>query len=99
MTTTTERVQLHEAINFRVTHDGRLRVVCEFCGTVAQPVEADDRGLPDAWAVLERGWGMAPFPTETVHRDGSTGTRYDCPSCLRRMDRGERMTPRCEAHR
>lgn len=52
---------------------GRVRAVCRICGRQTSP-------RPDAYD-LPRGWWVAPFPADSVHPDGSTGSLYTCPSC------------------
>lgn len=66
------------------TRDGRSRPVCEFChkvGRVAFDV------FPGA------GWSVAPYPSDYVHDDGSTGDLFQCPACRRRMAREGSLTP------
>lgn len=80
------------------TSTGKLRPVCEFCGRVGR---AAVPGLPGRLTVMDvaRGWSSAPYPPEFVHPDGSTGTKWTCPKCQARLDRGEVLHPRREEAR
>lgn len=78
------------AVNFIPTQAGTVSAVCECCGRVSRPVPADDDGEPVEWR-LGRGWSVAPFPADSVHHDGSRGTKYRCPECNRRLRAGQQL--------
>jgi hypothetical protein len=79
-----------QPMNVIRTKSGKLRPVCEFCGKVGRPATPTLRGGLSVLDVAP-GWGCAPYPGAFVHRDGSTGSLWRCPTCERRMDRGETL--------
>lgn len=64
----------------RVTRDGRQRPVCDSCGKVGQVKTTPGRFTP--WD-LARGWSCTPYAEDYQHRDGSTGTLFECAACSR----------------
>lgn len=83
-------------VNVITTRTGTVRPVCEFCGRMGRAVAPDavsERGHIDIFA-LGRGWAVAPYPPDHVHRDGSTGDLFECPACRRRLQRGESLRAR-----
>lgn len=66
-------------VNVERTRTGRLRPVCESCGRRGRSVATDRLTL---WE-LAAGWSCAPYPEGFQHQDGSTGTRFICPTCTR----------------
>ena len=83
-------------VNVIMTKAGTVRPVCEFCGRMGRAVAPDavsERGHIDIFA-LGRGWSVAPYPADFVHRDGSTGDLFECPECRRRLKRGESLRAR-----
>jgi hypothetical protein len=63
------------------TRDGqKASAVCEWCDRKSQPVRRDYRGEPDLFE-LPRGWSQAPYSSEFMHDDGSTGSLWTCPAC------------------
>lgn len=80
-------------VNVVRTKGGKLRPVCEFCGTVGRAADPDSRGRLSIFSV-SRGWSEAPYSEGFVHPDGSTGSRWTCPACNARMDRGEALRER-----
>ena len=87
-----------QAVNVITTKAGKLRPVCEFCGKVGRAVNPDGRGSVSVLD-LARGWSVAPFPVDHMHRDGSTGDQFACPSCNRRLDRGDGLRVRAYLER
>ncbi len=83
-------------VNLERTAAGNVRPVCEFCGRKGRAVAPDERGRVSLWS-LGNGWSCAPYPVEFVHHDGSTGTLYQCPACVRRLRGGESLRPRAYA--
>jgi len=81
--------------------DGRLRAVCEYCGRKSRPTTPDSRGRVDLFEIA-LGWSVAPYSSDFIHRDGSMGDLWRCPSCNRALSRGDGLRPtpeRCEARR
>lgn len=80
-------------VNVERTASGRIRPICEHCGRKGRAV-ADD-GTGRVWLhQIGQGWSVAPYPPEFVHRDGSVGDLFTCPSCRRRLERGEGLRSR-----
>lgn len=80
-------------VNTVTTSSGKVQAVCEFCGRMSRPVAlaADGRlSLLD----LPRGWSEAPYSPTFTHEDGSTGSLWQCPGCVRRLHRGEGLRAR-----
>lgn len=83
-------------MNTHVTASGRVRAVCEFCGRMSRPVNVAADGRLSLWD-LPRGWSEAPYSPTFTHEDGSTGSLWQCPACVRRLHRGEGLTSRAYA--
>ena len=83
-------------MNTLVTASGRVRAVCEFCGRMSRPVTLAADGRLSLWD-LPRGWSEAPYSPTFTHEDGSTGSLWQCPACVRRLHRGEGLTSRAYA--
>jgi len=77
-------------INHTQVRNGCSRAVCQCCNKQSRPVRVDDDGEPDLWR-MARGWSVAPFPANCVHRDGSVGSKFTCPACNVRLNRGETL--------
>ena len=73
-----------------------LVAVCEFCGGMSRPVTLASDGRLSLWDV-PRGWSEAPYSPTFTHDDGSTGSLWQCPACVRRLHRGEGLTSRAYA--
>lgn len=67
--------------NWVPTRSGKVRAVCQWCDHRSRPVEPSDDGRPGFWDL--RGWSESPFPVSFEHRDGTHGSLYTCPACLR----------------
>lgn len=85
-----------DPVNVLTTPAGQLQAVCEFCGRLSDPTDPDDRGRISIFAAEVAGWQEAPYPSDHVHRDGSTGPQWTCPPCVRRLRNGESLMPRRE---
>lgn len=70
--------------------NGQVRAVCEFCGEQSPPTTPDTSGEPDLWE-LPAGWGVAPYPADHVHRDGSVGSLFECPGCVEKLRAGQKL--------
>lgn len=78
--------------NTITTSTGRQSAVCEFCDRQSRPVVVErESGRLSLWD-LANGWSTSPYPLDFVHADGSTGALWTCPSCNRRLDRGESVS-------
>ena len=66
----------------------RKPVTCDLCGHQSRPLPIDSAGRCDFWD-LPRGWSVAPYPPDHIHRDGSRGDLYVCPRCNSRLRAGE----------
>ena len=77
-------------INHTPVRSGCSRAVCQCCNKQSRPVRVDDDGEPDLWR-MARGWSMGPLPASYVHRDGSIGSTYTCPTCNARLNKGETL--------
>jgi hypothetical protein len=77
-------------VNYVPTKTGKVRAVCQLCDKRSAPVRPDEDGEPSMWS-LAPGWSSAPYPHAFVHRDGSTGALWYCPSCNRRLKAGEAL--------
>lgn len=93
MSVNTLQAQPRRAVNHVATRDGRVRAVCQCCGSQSRGVVADDSGEPDLFE-LARGWSQAPFPPDFEQRDGSMGSTYTCPMCNAKLRAGETLTLR-----
>lgn len=71
-----------------MTGGGQVRVACEFCGHVSEPVTPQG-GRPRVWQLP--GWSECPYPADYVHADGSLGSTWACPDCERRLGAGEAL--------
>ncbi|WP_152877991.1 hypothetical protein [Acinetobacter guerrae] len=76
-------------VNYFMAKNGKVAAVCECCGKKSKYVSPSYDGQPCIW--LCAGWSHAPFPKDFIHKDGSTGSRYDCPSCEKRLRAGESL--------
>jgi hypothetical protein len=76
--------------NVKKTRTGKIRAICEFCGTQSKPVTPDVDGDIPLFR-LARGWWCAPYPADFEHSDGSKGDRYTCKKCSDRINNGERL--------
>lgn len=103
--TQTERQALDAAIdranapahaNHTPVINGRCAAICQCCNKRSRPVQADHDGEPDLWRMAS-GWSCAPFPAGSVHRDGSVGSKFTCPACNVRLNRGETLQLRTPA--
>ena len=82
-------------MNTLTTASGKVSAVCEFCGRQSRPVVPVDGRV---WLLdLPRGWSEAPYSPTFTHRDGSTGSLWQCPACVRRLHRGEGLLSRAYA--
>lgn len=83
-------------VNVLATLTGKLRPVCEFCGKIGRAVAPS---LPGRLTIMDvaQGWTSAPYSPEFIHPDGSAGTKWTCPACQKRLDRGEVLRTRSEA--
>lgn len=68
----------------------RVAAQCQCCDRKSRPVEADHEGEPDMWK-LPRNWSQAPFPADYLHTDGTIGSKYTCPACNARLNKGETL--------
>lgn len=81
------------AVNYVAASNGRVRAVCQCCGSKSKPAKPCSDGEPDLF-YLGRGWSEAPYPDDCVHSDGSRGSTYTCPKCNKRLYAGESLTLR-----
>lgn len=79
-----------QARNHVAASCGRACAICQCCGRRSRPARADKDGEPDLFD-MARGWSTAPFPADSVHRDGSTGSTFTCPACNKRLRKGETL--------
>lgn len=77
-------------INHTTVRNGRSCAVCCCCNRKSRATPVDDDGEPDLWK-MGSGWSQAPLPANYVHRDGSIGSTYTCPSCNARLNKGETL--------
>lgn len=75
------------------TYDTRAAAICEFCGRKSKFTDVNEHGEPDLWK-MGRGWSEAPYPADSQHDDGSTGSKYTCPACNKRLRSGESLETR-----
>lgn len=80
-------------VNYEPTKTGKVRAVCCYCDRRSRPVDKFPDGRPAPWALAR--WASAPYPVTCQHDDGSFGTVYTCPSCMRLRDdrRRDGITP------
>ncbi len=83
-------------MNTLTTASSRVRAACEFCGGMSRPVPLAADGRLFLFD-LPRGWTEAPYSPTFTHRDGSTGSLWQCPACVRPQRRGEGLTSRAHA--
>lgn len=67
----------------------KVSAVCQCCGKKSKYVAPDRFGKPPIWDLTE--WSQAPFPEKFVHTDNSVGSLFTCPSCKKRLERGESL--------
>ena len=79
--------------NTKTTKTGKVSAICEFCGKTSKPVQPGFDGEPDFMA-LPIGWSESPFPKDFKHADGSTGSLYGCPSCNKKLHKGQQLKTR-----
>jgi len=72
--------------------NGKVAAICEFCGKQSKFIQSDRKGEPLVWEIS--GWAQAPYPKNFLHSDGSTGSRYSCPACEKRLRAGESLISR-----
>jgi hypothetical protein len=82
-------------VNTVTTASGRVLAVCEFCGRMSRPAAPVDGRV--SLFDLPRGWSEAPYSPTVTHRDGSTGSLWQCPACRRRLERGEGLPSRADS--
>jgi hypothetical protein len=80
-------------VNHIRTATGLVKAVCICCDKQSKATPPDKDGEPQLFG-LAKGWSQAPFPAHFEHRDGSRGSTYTCPSCNRRLHKGERLRMR-----
>lgn len=80
-------------VNHTPARNGRSSALCQCCNRQSRPAKVDADGEPDLWH-MARGWSCAPFPATCHHSDGSFGSKYTCPSCNARLNRGETLQAR-----
>lgn len=85
-------VKENKPVNYLTARNGKVAAVCECCGKQSKYVPADHDGKPAIWHLS--GWSHAPFPNDFIHNDGSVGSRYDCPSCEKKLRAGQSLTLR-----
>ena len=76
-------------VNYITAKNSKVAAVCECCGKKSKYAPPAYDGQPAIWHLS--GWSSAPYPKDFVHKDGSTGSRYDCPSCEKRLRNGESL--------
>lgn len=76
--------------NYAPARNGMVRAVCQCCGKQSRPVAAEEDGEPKSWH-LAAGWSTAPFFADTLHDDGSKGSFFTCPTCNKRLHKGETL--------
>lgn len=77
-------------VNHTPQRNGCSRAICQCCSKKSQPATVDSDGEPDLWR-MARGWSQAPLPANYQHSDGSLGSKYTCPACNARLNRGETL--------
>ena len=77
-------------VNHTPQRNGRSRAICQCCSKQSLPATVDSDGEPDLWR-MARGWSQAPLPADYQHSDGSFGSKYTCPACNVRLNRGETL--------
>lgn len=82
---TTQTWVLLSPLNKQVTNalrtaTGKIRAVCQCCGSLSRAHAPNSYGDPDL-CEMGRGWSEARFPADFLHEDGSTGSIYTCPAC------------------
>lgn len=84
-------------VNLIAYSTGKVSAVCQYCERKSRPV-APARpprkdGRPSVMD-LAAGWSEAPYPADTVHEDGSTGSLWTCPSCTKILRGGGELVTR-----
>lgn len=77
-------------VNHIHTPAGLVLAVCVCCSRRSKGTKPDKDGEPQLFG-LAKGWSQAPFPAHYEHRDGSRGSTYTCPSCNKRLRKGETL--------
>lgn len=80
-------------LNAVASRGGKYAAICHCCGRKSRPVAPLRDAEPDLF-LLARGWSTAPFPSDFVHKDGSRGSQFTCPSCNKQLHRGEWVVTR-----
>lgn len=83
------------AVNHIRTAKGLVSAVCQFCAKRGKAVKPDKDGEPCLFA-MPNGWTQAPYPAHLEHKDGSRGSFYTCPTCSKRLHRGQKLLRRGE---
>lgn len=86
-----------KSVNSLSYTNGRASAVCWSCARKSNPVEVDRDAEPDLWELAD-GWSQAPFPSHFVHRNGSVGSLYTCPSCNAGLRHGGPLRPARPQH-
>ena len=82
-------------VNFTTTNTGKVRAVCDCCGERSKATDPDiDRGGEPLLHRMELGWSQAPFPHDSVHKDGSAGSFFTCPACSQKLNAGQILKTR-----
>ena len=70
-------------VNYIETTNGKVQAVCCCCGRISTAVIPDTDGQPDlAWLPA---WVIVPSNYGFVHVDGSVGSKWNCPSCDKKL--------------
>lgn len=88
-----DRANAPALVNHTPVRNGRSSALCQCCNKQSRPAKVDDDGEPDLWR-MARGWSQAPLPAKYQHNDGSFGSKYTCPACNARLNRGETLQVR-----
>lgn len=76
-------------VNYVTARNGKVAAICEVCGKKSKYTQAEYNGEPSFFNLSK--WSQAPFPKNFIHRDGSIGSLYKCPTCENRLRNGESL--------